>query len=718
MPQSLTVVGVWGHAICSLGFFGLAMFFLRHKPNTNAGWTLLSAILITAIWAGIVALASVSFAGLGALVSPLETIRTAAWIGFLVLILARSWQNKAGLSFSLIVAVILSFVFTAQFLLDTAQWLGWGDGLIAQMPGFHALFILSRLLVAVGGLLLIHNLYINSVPANRWSIRLLCIALAGMFAYDFNMYVLVLLGRSSDSLLAARGVVNLMIVPLLAISYQRNRSWKLELQLSRQVVFTSFSLVAIGSYLMLMAFGFYALKLVGGSWSALLQIVFLFATLVLLAVLAVSGKVRSWTRVQINKHFFAYKYDYRAEWLRFIATIADNQSSDATLQTRVIQAICDLVDSPGGALWLPDVPNAPNGQLTNYTLHTRWNFRTAKSGAEPADGKLVTFLSDRQRVVDFDELREQRGDYDSLTTPDWAEQATRAWLALPLLHSGRLAGFAVVEKPRAERSLNWEDFDLLKTIGRQSASYLAEQASEKALLETVQFDAFNRRFAFIMHDIKNLVSQLSLVSRNAERHADKPDFQKDMLLTLRDSVTKMNDLLARLKQHNTGRADMQAVDLAVIIASVVSQKGRSHGMISFASDGNDMILEADANRLEQVFQHLLQNAIDASSGKPIEIDVRRSPNSKEAWITLTDHGCGMSDAFLREALFTPFRSTKVDGFGIGAYEAREIVRAHGGRLEVKSEFGTGSVFTIILPLRDHMNIDNKTAPLQKNSAAA
>ncbi len=717
MPHALTFVGIWGHAICCLGFLGLALFFLRHKPSTDAAWALFATIVIAAIWAGIVALAGGPVPHLGPLVSPAETVRTAAWIGFLVLILARSWQNKTTLSFSLVVAVVLGFIFTAQFLLDTTQWLGWGDGLIMQMPGFRGLFIMSRLLVAVGGLLLIHNLYINSVPANRWNIRLLCIALAGMFAYDFNLYVLTLLGLNNDNLLAARGVVNLMVVPLLAISYLRNRTWKLELQLSRQVVFTSFSLVAIGGYLMLMALGFYALKLVGGSWSALLQIVFLFTTLVLLAVLAVSGKVRGWTRVQINKHFFAYKYDYRAEWLRFIATVADPQSSAVSLQTRVIQAICDLVDSPGGALWLPDLAGA---STSNYSMHTRWNFRTAKSGGEPATGLLIKFLSERQRVIDFDELREGRGDYGGMATPDWADQNTRAWLALPLLHSGRLAGFVVVEQPRAARTLNWEDFDLLKTTGRQAASYLAEQASEKALLETGQFDAFNRRFAFIMHDIKNLVSQLSLVSRNAERHADNPEFQQDMLLTLRDSVAKMNGLLARLKQHNTGqasagRADMQVVDLAVMISSVVSQKARAHGLLSFASDDHDIVLDADADRLEQVFQHLIQNAIDASPGQPIEVNVQRNSNKDEALVTLTDHGCGMTDIFIRDALFTPFRSTKEDGFGIGAYEAREIVLAHGGRLEVKSEVGTGSTFTIILPLRASAPIHPKSNIIYENS---
>src|SRR5690606_3473343 len=99
----------------------------------------------------------------------------------------------------------------------------------------------------------------------------------------------------------------------------------------------------------------------------------------------------------------------------------------------------------------------------------------------------------------------------------------------------RLVGAVLLARPEIGRQLDWEDFDLLRIVGRQVASYLAEAQSQEALSEARRFDEFNRRFAFIMHDIKNLVSQLSLVARNAERHADNPEFRVDMVATLKNS---------------------------------------------------------------------------------------------------------------------------------------------------------------------------------------
>ena len=121
------------------------------------------------------------------------------------------------------------------------------------------------------------------------------------------------------------------------------------------------------------------------------------------------------------------------------------------------------------------------------------------------------------------------------------------------VHFDRLQGAVLLERPPVDRALDWEDFDLLRIVGRQVASYLAEAHGQEALSDAQRFDEFNRRFAFIMHDIKNLVSQLSLVARNAERHADNPEFRADMVATLQSSVGKMNELLARLSQHNKAR---------------------------------------------------------------------------------------------------------------------------------------------------------------------
>ncbi|MEX6723467.1 XrtA/PEP-CTERM system histidine kinase PrsK [Parapedomonas caeni] len=691
MTLLMSDVGLVAHGLASLAFLVFALFLLRQREQTGSSLWLVLASLTTAAWA----LSFVFAVRFGdpyiALVSPMETLRTATWIIFLVSLLTKSWRSSSHVSSSFIIAIGLGFVFAAQLLLDVVDWLELAVTPLRDESNIAYMFLVSRLVCAIGGVVLVHNVYVNALPIHRWSVRLICIGLGAFFIYDINLYTLAALsGRISWDLFNARGLVDALVVPLIALSARRNRLWKLEMQLSRQVVFQSLSLIAVGVYLIAMSVAAYGLKLVGGDWGRLLQVTFLFGTIMLAVVVLVSGRFRAWARVKISKHFFAYKYDYRDEWLRFIATLSGPRQSGETLESRAIQAVCDIVDSPGGALWLPDDDGV-------FTMAARWNFRTAMSGQEPGSGALVRFLNIRQRIIDFDELRDGRGDYDDLRTPAWASEDDRAWLGIPLIHRDALAGFLVIERSRAPQSLNWEDFDLLRTTGRQVASYIAEQTSQAALIEARQFEEFNRRFAFIMHDIKNLVSQLSLVARNAERHADNPEFQKDMVLTIRDSVGKMNDLLARLQQHNTGRKEAETVELSVLLQSVVDQKALSHGMLRLHCDGDEVAVRGEEGRLEQVFTHLVQNAIDASAADA-PIEVRLSRVGELARVDVIDQGCGMSEEFVRNDLFKPFRSTKAGGFGIGAFEAREIVKGYAGRLDVTSRVGEGTVFSVYLPL--------------------
>ena len=272
----------------------------------------------------------------------------------------------------------------------------------------------------------------------------------------------------------------------------------------------------------------------------------------------------------------------------------------------------------------------------------------------------------------------------------------RVWAAVPLIHFDRLMGIVILERPMIDRMLDWEDFDLLRLAGRQVASYLAEARGQEALSDAKRFDEFNRRFAFIIHDIKNLVSQLTLVARNAERHADNPAFRADMVATLRNSVDKMNDLLARLSQHNRGRAEEpRTVSLRAIADAVASARRGAHAL--HVEGRTDVLATADPARLELALAHLVQNAIDASDpASPVTIHVEQ--NEREAVLSVIDRGHGMSDEFVRNRLFRPFASTKEGGFGIGAYEARTLVTTMGGRLEVTSREGIGSRFDIVLPV--------------------
>jgi putative PEP-CTERM system histidine kinase len=252
----------------------------------------------------------------------------------------------------------------------------------------------------------------------------------------------------------------------------------------------------------------------------------------------------------------------------------------------------------------------------------------------------------------------------------------------------------VLATPEYRRQLDWEDFDLLRTAGNQAASSLAEALGQEALSQAQRFEEFNRRFAFILHDIKNLVSQLSLVARNAERHADNPEFRADMVATLQSSVGKMNDLLARLAPQSQARVQrVQALPLRPILAAAVAAKRRDREVALLGDTNVEAVVDAAA--LEQAVEHLLQNALDASSGEPVT--VRVDSQSANVAIAITDKGVGMDGDFIRNRLFEPFASTKPGGFGIGAFEARSLINAMGGRLSVDSRLGRGTTFTILLP---------------------
>jgi putative PEP-CTERM system histidine kinase len=245
--------------------------------------------------------------------------------------------------------------------------------------------------------------------------------------------------------------------------------------------------------------------------------------------------------------------------------------------------------------------------------------------------------------------------------------------------------------------LNWEDYDLLKTVGQQSASYLAEQESARALADAKQFDEFNKRFAFVLHDIKNLVSQLSLMVKNAEKHKNNPAFQEDMLQTVSESVEKMNNLLVRLHEGGRQAAASAALDLSKFLGQIVENNTKAGGRLKFDRDVKGIVVVTDEERLGAVMAHVIDNALDSLDGDGGGVEIRLGTSGREAVIEVEDNGSGMSPEFIRDELFKPFRTSKGSGYGIGAFESREYVRENGGRMDVQSKLGAGTIVTIRLP---------------------
>jgi putative PEP-CTERM system histidine kinase len=670
----------FSHSVAAIGYLLLAGLLLYRRLQSAADGWLLGASLATAVWAALVVLVPVLGTEFSVLVSIAETLRTATWATFAAVLVISNWQDPDH-NPSRSVLVALGAVVALQLVADVWSLVR-GSAVPEWLQYFYTM---GRLAVAIGGLVLTHNVYVNSAPANRWSIRLLCIALAGIFAYDLNLYTLFLLDRTMGSdLVEVRGLVNALVLPLIYLSAARNRG--LKLQVSRQAVFHTLSLGAIGLYLVLMSLAGYGLRLVGGDWGRLLQISFIFAAAVLAAVILFSGRTRAWLRVQINKHFFAYKYDYRQEWLRFVNTVSSSGPGLGELHVRIVQAACDPVDSPGGALFIA-------GEDDSFVHMARWNYRTLRPGRIEGAAHLKAHFEASGRILD---IEEHRGGAAALRLPGWLVEDPQAWLIVPLIHIDEAIGFILIERPLAQRELNWEDFDILRTVGRQAASYVAEAAALAKIAESRKFDEFNRRFAFIMHDLKNLVSQLSLVARNAERHAENPEFRADMIATLQSSVAKMNDLLARLSQQSAqGGAAADAFDVSHAVATVAATAKRSWPEVRLDGETGPVMAKGSAERFEQVLTHLVQNAVDASEpGSPVTLAVEPGNIVR---IRVCDRGRGMNADFIRDELFAPFKSTKSGGFGIGAFEAREMTREMGGKLLVESEPGAGSCFTIELP---------------------
>ncbi|MCG8505605.1 MAG: PEP-CTERM system histidine kinase PrsK [Sphingomonadales bacterium] len=665
------------------------------RRDGPGGWMIIAAAA-TALWTASVAAADVASGPHALAVSPLETLRTGAWCVLLARLLAGYWEQSGQLGVARVTAWIIGVLGVSLLGLDFLSLGGvfQDEESLALSAKLHTM---ARLMLAVGGLLLVENFYRNTAPNNRWGIRFFSLGMAAMFVYDFALYAHGLLLRSIDpDLQLARGAVNTLIVPLLAVSAARNPDWKLDVFVSRSVVFHSVSVVAAGVYLLVMALAGYYLREVGGDWGALLQVTFVFGASLVLILALFSGRFRAQARVLLNKHFFNYKYDYRDEWLRCIATVSTAEFG-AALKERIIKAVCDIMESPGGSLWMTKDPGL-------YRPTARWNLRGV-SGEEPANSQLISYLSDQQWVVDLHRLAEGDEVYGTLRLPAWASADKRLWLAVPLVHHDELLGFFVLQKSRAGIALNWEDYDLLKTVGRQMASYIAEQSAEKMLADARQFEAFNRRFAFVMHDLKNLVSQLALVVKNSEKHAQNPEFQADMLTTVRDSLDKMKLLLSRLSTQTEHGANAEDIELNGLLEELVHRLGDGRSALSL--NGNSSVwVTAEQEKLEAVFNHLIQNALEAiDQNGQVTVDLQTDDDI--ARIIVSDDGCGMDEEFIENGLFQPFKSTKATGYGIGAYESRQIVEEYGGRIDVESKLGKGSKFTVLLPLSERSMVQSR-----------
>ena len=687
--QLIDLVGVIGYALAAVLFFFLALLLSTSWRGRMQGGLLVVSAFTTAVWAGVIACHAAGYAVPLSLIWALEALRDLSWLLFMGRLL--EWQLTAKPSDRLWLQRIrwLFAAVAAVLILPFEAW--FADSFVLQQMDFSALRLILELSLAVVGLIVVEQVYRNTPWEHRWGIKYLCLGVGGLFAFDFFFFADALLFRRIDpSLWLARGGASAFSVPLIAVAVARNPQWSFDLFVSRKVVFHTTTLVAAGAYLLLMSLVGYYIRFYGGEWGALLQTIFFVGAGLVLVVLLFSGQFRSRVKVFVSKHFFSYRYDYREEWLHLISVLS-GKVLQASLAERVIYALCEIVDSPGGVLWLC-------ADRDGCAHESCWNLSSALIDTEASFEALCLFFRRNGLVIDLDEYSRDPNSNENVEIPDWMFARARLWLLVPLFHEERLLGFCGLAHPRTPQRINWETMDLLMTAARQAASYLALDRAAKALADAKQFEGFNRLSAFIVHDLKNLVAQLSLVATNGERHRDNPEFVADALDTVGNSVRKMNHLLAQLR-GGMSVSKFNRVSLRETVDDVARERAVQKPQPTVEMpELEDCIVFADRDRFAAVLGHVVQNAQEATppSGS---VAISAYCDGGEAIVSVTDNGTGMDEAFVRDRLFKPFDSTKgLAGMGIGAYECREFLRALGGRIQVHSELGKGTKFTMIFPV--------------------
>lgn len=565
--------------------------------------------------------------------------------------------------------------------------------LVAGLLSLHQVFAYSGWLVlvqAIISLVCCEQLFRNA--GSRRHLKLLSVGLIAVFLYNIYLYTHTLIFQQIDPLLwQVRAAIWIacclfIIVGLQALATREEPTFNLAP--SRSMAFYTTSLIGSGLLITILAMGGLYVRSYGGSWGTILYSLILASGGLLIATIFLSTSMRATLSVQINKHFFRHKYDYRSEWLKLINYL-DQPTAAEDINRRAFHAVSTIVKSPGGAVWVRYgdhyEPVYSKGLPENFTLsreHCNSAFCQSFLQSEwvyfPGSGDNPALNKHNENL------------------PKWSQDFPDLWLIFPLLAADELVGFIALTKPQVNLGFSWEDLDLLKAVGRQLANYLQTHHQAESLAEAMQIDTYNKLVHFIIHDLNNLITQQALVVQNANKHKHNPAFIEDAIDTISNSVDRMRRLLGKLRREEGDGDKYLPVNLLLSSASASCQTHNPTPQLSLARC--NCVVRADQTRLTLAISHFIKNAQEATDDGGY-VSVTHTCNCRdEATIVIQDSGSGMDWDFIHHRLFKAFESTK-SGMGIGVYLSREYINDLNGSLDVYSQPGQGSTFTIKLPIQ-------------------
>ncbi len=687
-------------AFAAAAFSGaLAVAAVAHKERSIANWCFSAGMAILALESALIGAAfratlpeRIDFWQTGILQS--EAFLPAIWICFSVTFsrgnyrefLRRSWPLLA-LGFVLPVALV---IWHTGDLLNVVPLDELGSGWLVNFSDrariLHGIVLLAAVLILMN----LERTFRSSVGTMQWRIKFVALGLGIIFGARIYTCSQALV-YSRDSLTSSAIEVGALLIgcAFLALGYVRGGFGAIDIYPSRAALHTSLTVLLAGGYLFIVGVLAQVVARTGGSGSFQIQAFLILAGIAFLAVLLLSKRIRQNIEQFISRHFKRPQHDSRKIWSRF-TELTGNVLDPFVLCTVAANQVSQTFNALSVTIWLLDA-REENLLFGASTLQTRAKFAEA-SGEEIGAG-----------------LRAMAGPFDlEKASGNWAEKLRQLGgqhfetgggrIGVPLRASERLLGLMMLADRVNAVPYTAEELDLLRCIGDQVAASLLNLGLAQEVARGRELEAFQTMSTFFVHDLKNAASTLTLMLKNLPVHFDDPAFREDALRGIGRTADRINQLIGSLsvvrQKLSLHRVDL---DLNTIVSQVLDDlDGLSP--LQVAKEFSPLpMMSVDAAHMQSVITNLLLNARDAVNGSGA-VSVKTARRGDAAILSVTDNGCGMSESFVRDSLFRPFATTKKKGLGIGLFQSKMIVEAHGGNIQVTSDTGKGTTFRVLLPL--------------------
>jgi putative PEP-CTERM system histidine kinase len=553
--------------------------------------------------------------------------------------------------------------------------------------------------VVIGAVLVLLNLertFRASVGTMRWRIKFMLLGIGLLFLVRLYSASQALLFREVSPRLESLNATALILsAALIGWSFVRSGRSEPDVYPSQSLLQGSLTILLAGVYLVLVGIFAKVTTYFGGDETFPLQAFLVLVSLVVLAGLLQSDRVRLHLRRYISRNFQRPIHDYRVVWQKFThATGAFVDPGD--LCRAVVRMTADIFQSLSVTIWLVNDKKDALTVAASTSVSDSARAGSTIHGAEMLE--IVRHFENAPDAIDLDATRASWAEAFRARNPSQFPRGGHR-VCVPLMRQGEMTGLIVLGDRVGGIEFSLEDFDLLACIADQTTASLLNVQLSRKLVEAKELEAFQTMAAFFVHDLKNAASTLNLMLKNLPVHFDDPAFREDALRGIAKTVSHIQRLISRLGLLR-GELKIQATrgNLNAVVESALAGLDKAAGgsLVKAFAAVPDCAL--DPEQLQKVVTNLVLNAAESMTDSG---EVRVSTSAVDGWAVLTvaDQGCGMSPEFMRTSLFRPFQTTKKTGLGIGMFQSRMIVEAHGGRMTVASEVGKGTTFQVYLPTR-------------------